>query len=92
MRHLQRLVSIVRPLLRVVAIGLVVVGAVLMASWFEMLLEAGEGGISSAGATGADGLKALARAIPFLLSGLALLVLTPKKERIVSLMRRSDDA
>lgn len=84
----------VRFLLRAVAIGLVVVGAVLMSSWLEVLIPAtvdGASGAASPVAASADALRALPWAVPALLVGLILLGATRKRAQLVSLTGRTDD-
>jgi hypothetical protein len=88
MRTIKRLL---RPLLRVVGVGLVVVGAVLASTWFETLLQAATLGNSGPIGTPAEASVTLSWAIPSLLAGLLLLVLTRKRERVLSLTRRADD-
>lgn len=85
----------VRFVLRAVAIGLVVVGAVLMSSWFEVLFQTtveGAAGGGSSIAASAEALRALPWAVPALLVGLVLLVATRKREQLVSLTSRANDA
>lgn len=87
--------GLLRLLLRLVAIGLVLVGAVMGSGWVEMLLQAVVDGSaptnSSSLAASPQALRALAWAIPLLLVGLALLVLTTKRERVISLTRQAND-
>ena len=80
-----------RPILRVVAIGLVVVGAVLTSSWFEVLLQ--DTALGASGSVGGTAVEtsSLPWAIPLLVVGLALLVLTTKRDRYLSLSGRPED-
>ena len=80
-----------RPVLRLVGFGLVVVGAVLASTWFETLLQGTALGSSGSLGASSETAGALAWAIPALLAGLVLLVLTTKRERLLSLTRRPDD-
>jgi len=83
-----------RFVLRAVAIGLVVVGAVLMSSWFEVLFQTTVEGASAGDSSiaSAEALRALPWAVPALLVGLVLLVATRKREQLVSLTGRANDA
>lgn len=81
--------------LRLVAIGLVVVGAVLASSWFDMLLRGivdSSSPVSTGSVSGSpEALEALVWAIPMLFVGLVLLLLTRKREQVLSLNRHPDD-
>jgi hypothetical protein len=90
------LVHSLRPVFRVIAIVLVVVGAVLASSWLQVLLDVADDGSSlrvwdTTGGPYAEAIAALAWAIPCLLVGLVLLVVTRERQRIISLTRGTDD-
>ncbi len=85
----------VRLLLRLTAIGLVAAGAVFASGWFETLLHGAvvtppAGGTDSPAAS-LEALKALTWGIPMLLIGVILLILTSKRQQVLSLTGRSDD-
>lgn len=77
--------SHLRPVLRLLGFALVVVAAVLAASWFGTFLET-----TALGGSGSDveppvALGELKWAIPSLLAGLVLLVVTTRRRQLLSL-------
>ena len=80
-----------RLALRLVAIALVVAGTVIASSLLDLLQSAVDSSAGVGAARLADALRPLPLAIPMVLVGVALLVVTTRQERIVSLTRRNGE-